>query len=237
MLQDGCVLYRERKDFQVKIRGNRVEIAEAEGALLEHPLIKEAVIVAREEQPGNIRLVAYLTSNRMPAPNVSELRNFLKEKLPDYMIPSAFVLLDALPHTPNGKIDRNALPAPGQSRPKLQVAYLPPGTPTEHTLVQVWADVLKLDQVGVDDNFFDLGGNSLLASQVISRVIKTFTIEIPIALLFDSPTISKMAAVIDDHQGKFLRDKELANILDELESLPDEKAQQLAAKFEIKKGI
>lgn len=235
MLQDGCVLYRERKDFQVKIRGNRVELAEAEGALLEHPLIKEAVIVAREEQPGNIRLVAYVTSNRMPAPNVSELRNFLKEKLPDYMIPSAFVLLDALPHTPNGKIDRNALPAPGQSRPRLQVAFLPPGTPTERTLVQVWADVLKLDQVGVDDNFFDLGGNSLLASQVISRVIKTFTIEIPIALLFDSPTIAKMAAVIDEHQGKFLGDKELANILDELESLPDEKAQQLAAKSEIKK--
>ena len=234
MLLDGCVLDRERKDFQVKIRGSRVDLAEAEAALLEHPLIKEGVIVAREDPLGNSRLVAYVTSNRNSAPNVSELRDFLKEKLPDYMIPSAFVLLDALPHTPNGKIDRNALPAPGQTRPKLQVAFLPAATPTEQTLVQIWADVLKLDQVGVDDNFFDLGGNSLLASQVISRVIKTFTIELPMALLFDSPTVAKMAAVIDDHQGKFLGEQELANILDELESLPDEKANSLLRRLKPK---
>jgi non-ribosomal peptide synthetase component F len=234
MLPDGCVLSLERKDFQVKIRGHRVELAEAEAVLLEHPLIKEGVIVAREDQLGDMRLVAYVTSSGKPGPNVSELRDFLKAKLPDHMIPSTFVLLDALPHTPNNKIDRNALPEPAQSRPKLQVPFVPPGSPTEQTLVQIWADVLKLDQVGVDDNFFDLGGNSLLASQVISRVIKTFTVELPMALLFNSPTVAEMATTIDDHPGKPLGEKELANILDELESLPDEKAQQLAAKIETK---
>lgn len=226
MLQDGCLLYLERKDFQVKIRGNRVELAEAEAALLEHPEIKEGVIVAKEDQLHNLCLVAYVTSNTKPAPSTGMVRDFLKEKVPEYMIPSAIVWLDALPRTPSGKIDRNTLPAPEQGISERQDSLVPPSNPTEQTLVQIWADTLKLDHVGINDNFFDLGGHSLNASQIVSRVFQHFRVQIPIQALYESPTVAEMAAVIKEHKGDNLTVKELEQILTEVESLSEDEVQK-----------
>jgi amino acid adenylation domain-containing protein len=228
-LSDGSVLYIARKDFQVKIRGHRVEVAEIEMALLDHAAIKEAVVVAREDRSGEHVLVAYLVPTKSPAPNVSELRSVLKDKLPDYMVPSTFVMLDALPLTPNGKVDRRALPAPGRARPELETPYVAPKTPVEEQLVKIWAEVLGLDQVGIQDNFFDLGGHSLLATQVISRVINTFKVEVPIKSLFESPTVADMAVVITENMAKKAGDEELARMLAELESLSDEEAKRRLA--------
>ncbi|MCH8282829.1 MAG: non-ribosomal peptide synthetase [Chloroflexi bacterium] len=196
MLPDGCLEHLGRKDFQVKIRGYRVEVAEIEMALLELTSIGEAAVVAREDTAGDQRLVAYLVPATEPAPSIGELRSHLNEKLPDYMVPSAFVFLDALPTLPNGKLDRRGLPPPGSARPALDNDYLAPRTAVETTLVRIWSEVLGLDQVGVHDNFLELGGDSLLAGQVISRVIGIFRVELPLRSLFEAPTVADMAVAI-----------------------------------------
>jgi acyl-coenzyme A synthetase/AMP-(fatty) acid ligase len=177
-LPDGCLVHVGRNDFQVKVRGYRFEVSEIERLLLNLTAVKAAVVVAREDQddPGEQRLVAYLVPDNCPAPSVSELRDFLKDKLPDYMVPSAFVFLDRLPLTHNGKIDRKALPVPDQCRPELEEIYVAPRTPVEEMIAEIWAEVLKLDRVGVHDNFFDLGGHSLLATQIISKVLTTLQV-------------------------------------------------------------
>ena len=167
---DGVLEILGRLDEQVKIRGVRIEPGEIEAALRQQPGVREAVVVAREDAPGQKRLVAYVVAEREPAPTAGELRTELKAKLPDYMVPSAFVLLEKLPLTPNGKLDRRALPAPEQSRPELEGGYVAPRTPLEEVIAGIWADVLHLEQVGVEENFFELGGHSLLATQVIARV-------------------------------------------------------------------
>jgi amino acid adenylation domain-containing protein len=171
-----------------------VETAEIEMALLDHPNIKQAAVVARAERDGDARLVAYLVAQNSPGPNSSELRSFVQERFADYMIPSAFVLLDGLPLTPNGKVDRHNLPDPGRSRPELDTPYQPPTTAVEEKLVKIWAEVLSLDRVGIQDNFFALGGHSLLATQVISRIRDLFQVELPLRRLFETPTI---AALVD----------------------------------------
>src|SRR3990172_6913022 len=229
MAPDGCLFHLGRKDFQVKVRGYRVEVSEIEMALLEHAAIKEVAVASREVQSGDRRLVAYFVPTGQPAAGVREVRNFLKDRLPDYMIPSAFVMLRALPLTPNGKVDRLALPEPGKSRPELETPFVAPKTPVEEELARIWAEVLSLDQVGIHDNFFDLGGHSLAATRVVSQVIKKFQLEIPLQSLFQSPTVATMAAVIAKHQGKNLGDEELASILTELETLSDEEAERLLA--------
>jgi len=226
---DGCLMYLGRKDSQVKIRGNRVEIAEVEMALIDLDVVREAAVVAREDIPGDKRLVAYIVASTAFAPTVSALRGALATKLPGYMIPSAFVFLTELPVIGIGKVDRNALPAPASSRPALDEPYVPPGTPLEEELLRIWAEVLSLDQVGIHDNFFDLGGHSLAATRVVSQVIKKFQLELPLQSLFRSPTIAEMAAVIMEHQGKRLGEKDLDRMLGELESLSDEEVQRLLA--------
>jgi len=236
MLPDGLLQHLGRKDFQVKVRGYRVEISEIELILLDFPAVKEAVVVAREDRPGDQRLVAYLVQNQQSVPTVSGLRRFLNEKLPEYMIPSAFVLLDALPLTPNGKVNRLALPPPGNARPEMDNPFVAPGTPIEVELAKMWAEVLSLDEVGIHDNFFDLGGHSLLATQVISRVINTFKVELPIKSLFESPTVADMAVVITENMAKKVGDEELALMLAELESLSDEEARKRLADEEIKEA-
>jgi acyl carrier protein len=187
MLADGCLYHVGRRDFQVKIRGNRIEFGEVETALLALDAIKDAVVIATD-RAGDKRLAAYIVPANKPPPSVAALRRALGEKLPDHMIPSAFVLLDAMPLTPNGKIDRRALPKPGKARPELQVAYEAPRTPLEEVLAGIWANVIGLDRVGIHDNFFELGGDSLLAIRVVSRVLKQFRLEIPLQSLFQSPT-------------------------------------------------
>ena len=196
MSPDGCLEHLGRKDFQVKIRGYRVEVGEIEHPLLEMDEITGAYVMQREDQSGNPRLVAYLVSDRHPVPTAFQIRKFLKEKLPDYMVPSAYVLLDSLPTLPNGKVDRQALPAPGTARPELEIPFAPPRTPLEESMVEIWQEVLGLDRVGIHDNFLELGGNSLLAGQVISRVIGIFRVELPLRSLFEAPTVADMAVAI-----------------------------------------
>ena len=197
MLPDGRLLCLGRKDSQVKIRGYRVEIAEIEIALINLGTVKAAVVVAREDGPDNRRLVAYVTAREQPPPTVTRLRRALAETLPEHMIPSSFVFLDVFPSAPNGKIDRKALPDPGNCRPALDTPYAAARTSIEERVAHIWADVLALDQVGVYDNFFDLGGNSVLAAQVVSRVLTTLEVELPIRSFFEEPTVAGVAKIIE----------------------------------------
>jgi amino acid adenylation domain-containing protein len=202
-LPDGNIDYIGRIDNQVKIRGFRIELGEIEAVLGQHPSVLQAVVIAREDVPGDKRLVAYVVvkPEHIP-PSLSELRRFLKEQLPDYMVPTAFVFLDTLPLTPNGKIDRRALPAPDTSDFISDNNFVAPRNSTEEVLAAIWAQVLGLERVGIHDNFFELGGHSLLATQVISRIRQALGVEIPIQLLFETPTIADLATAITQNQNQ-----------------------------------
>ena len=193
---DGNIEFLGRVDNQVKIRGYRIEPGEIESILRQHSQVKETVVTVREDEPGDKRLIAYVVLKNDFARNSTALRSYLKEKLPGYMAPSAFVFLNALPLTPHGKLDQRALPAPEQTRPELAERYQAPRNPVEESLARIWAEVLKLEKVGIDDNFFDLGGHSLKAVQVISRARKTFEVELPLRRLFETPTIVGLADTI-----------------------------------------
>ncbi len=225
MTSDGCLFHLGRKDFQVKIRGYQVEVVEIERLLLQHDGIKEAVVVCREDHSSE--LVAYWVPNKWPGPTVSELRRYLRKNLPDYMIPSIFMVLKVMPVMPTGKLDRHALPTPDNSRPELDNVYVAPTNSIEEELARIWGDVLGVNQVGIHDTFFDLGGHSLRATQIISRIIMTLKVELPIKFFLNSPTVAEMAASITDHGEKKLGEKELKGILTELESLAEEEAQRL----------
>lgn len=227
---DGKIEFLGRIDHQVKIRGVRIEPGEIETALAQHSGVREAVVMAKEDEPDDKRLVAYVVPKEGQALTASELRSVLKEKLPEYMIPSGFVFLDALPMTPNGKVDRRALPAPDQARPELTATFVAPRTPLEEGLARIWAEVLGIERVGVNDDFFDLGGQSLAASQVTSRVIKSFQLDLPVRALFEAPTVAEMAAVITQSQARNLAGEDLDRILTELEALSDEEARELAVR-------
>ncbi|EEF60006.1 non-ribosomal peptide synthetase [Pedosphaera parvula] len=190
---DGKIEFLGRMDYQVKIRGFRIELGEIELLLTQLPTVVHAVVIAREDTPGDKRLVAYVVSRDSAASNSSELRDYLKSKLPDYMVPSAFVFLPALPLTPNGKIDRQALPAPEQNRPEATSIFLAPRTQVEETIAAIWTKVLRLEKVGVNDSFFDLGGHSLLMVQVHARLCEELKINISIVRLFQYPTIGSLA--------------------------------------------
>ncbi|MBZ4423049.1 non-ribosomal peptide synthase/polyketide synthase, partial [Myxococcus sp. RHSTA-1-4] len=193
---DGVLEFLGRGDTQVKVRGYRVEPSEVEAALQKHPGVRECVVVARPDGAGGKRLVAYV-SGGTPAPTVAELRSFLAQRLPEYMVPAAFMVLDALPLTPNGKVDRRALPDLGNERPELEQGYLAPRTPTEEKLAGLWAEVLGVERVGIHDGFFELGGHSLLATQVVSRMRAAWGVELPLRELFESPTIASLASKVD----------------------------------------
>ena len=224
---DGLILHLGRKDNEVKIRGIKVELSGIDATLVEHEGIAEAVVLLTTDKDLGESLVAYIVPIQGKRPAVGELRQFLRRSLPDYMVPSRFMFLDSLPLTPSGKIDRSALPDPGAKRPEIDTPFVAPNNPIEEQLARIWVDVLALDEVGTDDNFFDLGGHSLAASRVVSRVIQQLQLEIPLQSLFESPTIADMAAVITAHQGKTLDDQGLTTLLNELESLSDEEAQRL----------
>jgi len=229
MSPDGCLIHMGRKDLQVKIRGYRVEVVEIEEALGSLDMFREVVVVAREDHLDSQRLVAYLVPNGQPPPGVTTLRRLLAETLPDYMIPSAFVFLDALPLNPNGKVDRQALRPPGTARPNLDNPFVPSRTPVEERLLEIWAEVLNLDGVGIHDNFLELGGNSLLATRVISRVLKTFRVELPLRSLLDTLTVANMAVVITQSRAEKVEQEDLDRMLAELEAFSDEEAKQLLA--------
>ena len=229
MSPDGCLEHLGRKDFQVKIRGLRVDVSEVEKALVSHPSVKEAIVTTRKDQSGDAQLVAYFVPSSHLVPTVSSLRILLREKLPDYMIPSAFIKLDAIPLTPtgSGKVDRRALLDPGKERPDVDTPYVPPRTPVEEKVATIWTEVLALNLVGIHDNFLELGGHSLAATRVVSQVIKTFQVEIPLTSLFEAPTVTEMAAVIVERQARKLKQEDLDRILAELESLSDNEVQRL----------
>jgi amino acid adenylation domain-containing protein len=233
---DGCLFHLGRNDFQVKIRGHRVEVAEVEAALLNLEGVKEAVVVGREDTPGDKRLVAYIIPAGLRAPTVSELRRLLSDKLPDYMVPSTFLTLDALPLTATGKVDRRALPAPDRARPKLEEGFVAPRTPDEAMLAGIWAEILDLKPVGVHDNFFDLGGNSLLATQVISRVRNVFQVELPLRTLFETPTVADVAKAIAQSRAEQAEPGELSRLLTELNALSEEEARRLLADESLQDG-
>jgi amino acid adenylation domain-containing protein len=197
-LPNGTLEYLGRIDHQVKIRGFRIELGEIETVLGQHPMVRETVVLAREDTPGEKHLVAYIVPDRLSTPTHSALRDFLKRKLPDYMIPAAFVILDALPLTTNGKVDRRALPAPARELPTPAEVFVVPRTPLEQTLAEIWAHVLGMPQVGRHDNFFELGGHSLLAVQLLSRVQQTFGPTLPLAALFQAPTVADFALLLAD---------------------------------------
>ena len=192
---DGVVEFLGRLDHQVKVRGYRIELGEIEAALLGHASVLETVVVAREDVPGDVRLVAYLVSSPNVDANASALRDHLRGTLPDFMVPAHFVMLKALPQTPNGKIDRKALPAPDlAAAPAAQAqAYVPPAEGLEETIAAIWKDVLKLPQVGTRDNFFDLGGHSLLAVQTHRRLKEALQRELSITDIFRFPTVQSLA--------------------------------------------
>ncbi|WP_445628037.1 amino acid adenylation domain-containing protein [Nostoc sp. DSM 114167] len=199
-LPDGNIEYIGRIDQQVKIRGFRIELGEIETALWQHPDVQEAVVIAREFSPGDKRLVAYV----VPKPessdtNVGNLRRFLKQKLPDYAIPSRFVQLSALPLTANGKVDRKALPAPVQTL-NANEKFVAPRTPIEERVAEIWSNVLGLKNIGVHDNFLALGGHSLLAFQILCRIRDIFQVELPMRHFFEAPTISEIAQSIRQAQ-------------------------------------
>lgn len=214
-LPDGRLVHAGRRDFQVKIRGHRVETAEIEMALLAVGGVRQAAVIGRENRLGEQTLAAYLVFDDKVDRDVDRVRRVLRRKLPDFMLPATFTVLDALPLTPNGKLDRKALPAPEYQSPEAHVA---PRTPDELRLAAIWAEVLKLDRVGVYDNFFELGGHSLLATQLISRMRTVFTIELPLRSLFERPTVAELASVIFETQLEQLGTDELERMIDELDS-------------------
>src|SRR5438309_4467390 len=192
---DGVLEYLGRADDQVKIRGFRIELGEIESALLDHPEVAEAVVVAREDEPGRKRLVSYLVAAAGSAvPTIADLRAYLARTLPDYMVPSAFVVLDELPLSPNGKLDRRALPAP-EVGAVAGAGYVAPRTDAEWTLAGIWAEVLGVDQVGVEDNFFELGGDSILSIQVVSRA-RAAGLDLTPRDIFRHQTVASLASTV-----------------------------------------
>jgi len=196
MLPDGCVFHLGRNDARVRIRGHSVEIPEVEAALLRLPWVSEAAVAAEEDRPGDRRLVAYVVPSAETRPSALALRRAMSEKLPAYMMPSTFVVLDALPLLPNGKVDRRALPAAKQTRLEGNHAFVAPRTSMEDALAKLWADVLGMERVGVEDNFFDLGGHSLLAMRLCGHIEKTFGKRLPLATLFQAPTVEQLAGLL-----------------------------------------
>jgi amino acid adenylation domain-containing protein len=195
-LPDGGIEFLGRIDHQVKIRGFRIELGEVEAALGRHPAVGEAVVLAREDRPGDRRLVAYVVPRPEHASVNGELRQFLKESLPAHMVPSAFVVLPHLPVGPSGKVDRRALPAPDEAGVMGEDSFVTPRTPVEEMLAEMWADVLKAERVGALDNFFELGGHSLMATQVVARVRDVFQIEMGLRELFEAPSVAELAVLV-----------------------------------------
>jgi acyl carrier protein len=188
-----------RMDHQVKIRGHRIELGEIVAALKQHPAVEQAVVVAREDNPGNKRLVAYLVSDVSAKPSQNDLKNVLKKQLPDYMVPSVIIVLDKLPLSPNGKVDRRALPTPEALRDQVEKALVPSRTELEHLLVGMWQSILGEGQIGIDDNFFELGGSSIQAAVLINKIQDQLGEIIHLVAIFDAPTIADFASNLEKH--------------------------------------
>jgi amino acid adenylation domain-containing protein len=217
-LPDGNIEFLGRIDHQVKIRGFRIELGEIETVLSQHSQVQQAVVTVREDAPGNKYLTAYVVGETETL-NSSELRQFLKPQMPEYMMPSAFVMLKTLPLTPNGKVDRQALPKPETTNSELEAAFVAPRTWLEEKLAEIWCTVLHQEKVGIYDNFFELGGHSLLLTSVISRIQQTLAIAIPLRSLFAAPTIAELGLVITALQMELQKQSATGMTFDTLSSL------------------
>jgi amino acid adenylation domain-containing protein len=225
-LPDGNIQFLGRIDHQVKVRGFRIELGEIEAALNAHPGVTDGVVIVREDRPGDKMLVAYYTAGE-EVPSPGELRAFMRQRLPEYMIPNAFVHLEAMPLTPSNKIDRKALPAPDQTR-AVEVEYVPPATETEIALAEIVAELLNLDRVGLNDNFFELGGHSLMATQFVSRVREAFGIELPLRTIFEHPSVGELAGEVDRLRAEQTEDlADVVDLLDQLMEMSDEEVEAL----------
>jgi acyl carrier protein len=198
---DGALEFLGRLDDQVKVRGFRVEPGEVEAALAAHPAVREAAAAARDDARGERVLVGYVVPDAASPPSAGELRAFLRARLPEHLVPGAFVFLDALPLSPNGKVDRRALPAPSAERPQVEAPFVAPRTGLEESLAAMWREVLGVERVGVDDGFFELGGHSLRATQVVSRVRDVFGVEVPLRRLFEAPTVAGFSVAVVQEQA------------------------------------
>jgi amino acid adenylation domain-containing protein len=224
--EDGVLEFLGRDDHQVKVRGFRIELGEVESALAAHPGVREAAVAALDDGTGEARLVAYVVEeDRMPE-DAPELRAWLRDRLPDYMVPSLFVALDALPRTANGKTDRAALPAPEGGRAGVEAEYVEPRTAVEEALAAIWAETLHVDRVGVHDNFFELGGHSILATQAVVATRSTLQAEVPVRVLFEHPTVAELAAAIVARDPVPGQTERVAEILRLLGSMSDDEAAQ-----------
>ena len=228
-LADGNIEYAGRNDFQVKLRGYRIELGEIELTLAQHRDVSEAVVLANE------RLTAYVVLNEVGTANAKQLKEFLRERLPEYMVPSSFVLLDALPLTTTGKVDRNALPT-DQIGVDTEETYVAPRTALEQVLAGIFSEVLSLERAGVNDSFFDLGGHSLLATQVLSRVREALQLELPLRKLFKAPTVAGFAAAILEDEAHRERVERTAELLLQIASLSDEEVDDLISHKEVQKA-
>jgi amino acid adenylation domain-containing protein len=195
-MPDGSVEFAARGRDQVSIRGFRIELGEIQAVLTRHPAVQDAVITAKEDTPGNNRLVAYTVLKKDHAATMYELRAFVKKNLPGYMVPGTFVFLESLPLNPSGKIDYGALPAPDVANTDINAIFLPPVTALEKVLAQSWAEILGVERVGIQDNFFELGGHSLVAMQLIARIEHAFKVELPLRSLYEAPTVADFAAAL-----------------------------------------
>jgi acyl carrier protein len=223
---DGALEYLGRSDQQLKIRGHRIEPGEIEARLSEHASVRQALVAGANVAAGEKRLVAYLLLEPQAAPDgitpalLDELRTLLKARLPDYMLPQHYVLLEQLPLTPNGKLDRKRLPAfePNATRRE----YVAPGTQLQQQLAGFWQELLGVPRVGLHDNFFELGGHSLLATQLLSRIREQLGIELPLRALFEAVTVAELAEILETRSAQAISDQaldEMASLLDELETV------------------
>jgi acyl-coenzyme A synthetase/AMP-(fatty) acid ligase/acyl carrier protein len=217
---DGLIEYLGRNDFQVKLRGFRIELGEIEAQLLGCAGVHEAVVIAREDAPGDKRLVAYLVAEKEHNLDISKLRQTLSARLPEYMIPAAFVQMEQLPLTANGKLDRKALPAPG-GQAYLARVYEPAQGPVEQALAEIWQQLLGVERVGRQDHFFELGGHSLLAVQLVTRIREHFRLSVPLKALFEHPVLSGLGDLITSSQLALFADDEIGDLEKELDSLSE----------------
>jgi len=226
-LPGGEIEILNRLDTQVKIRGFRIEPGEIESVLEQHPLIRQAIVIASDQDGGEKRLIGYVVADPASILTVNELRRYLLSTLPDYMVPSAFIMLDEIPLTPNSKVNRRALPAPDGLRPELEEELALPRTPVEEIVAGIWGEVLGSEVVGIHDNFFALGGHSLLATQIVSRMSEAFDIELPLRRLFEEPTVAGLAGVLASEPGEQARIEKTAALLLRLALLSNEEVEAM----------
>ena len=211
----------------MKLRGFRVELGEVEATLRAHPGVRDVVVTARDRNTADARLIAYIVPARLPFPSHSAWSGFLRDKLPDYMIPAAFVHIQDVPLTPNGKVNYQGLPEPDHGRPNLEEAFVAPQQPVERRVAEILSTVLGIDRVGLHDDFFELGGHSLMLFQVIFRLHNTFSVQLPVRDFFEHPTVAGLTRVIEEQLILQAAPQEIVQAMDSLDSLSADEIRAL----------